>query len=333
MATCLTTLQQDATTWSGGLEGGGSGQSVMAAGSCGKETPNYSNQATAQGVFGWCVWVVCLGGVFGWCVWCVVVVYGGGVVKGLFWARGHVPVYCPHMFAHHAHPLFTMHTPCSPCTPLVPFYHVHTVLGQHVLDFWLNICICQSLIVDPEATENNLYQVLEGWCDVHQVCGVMIAWSVRCDLSWGGWGDDYIEWWCDVHGVCGVMYIVIPTYQPPPNPLYTIPHCILCLYTNCIPSPIVYPPPHTPKQQGPSPDEVALVDAARRLGFVFKGRAQGAITLEVQGKELVFTILNLQEFTSARGCMSVVAKAPDGVWGWGCICVGVYVYECRCQGT
>lgn len=68
--------------------------------------------------------------------------------------------------------------------------------------------------------------------------------------------------------------------------------------------------------QGPSPDEVALVDAARRLGMVFKGRQQGSITLEVQGRALKYTILNLQEFTSARGCMSVVAKAPDGA------CVG-----------
>ena len=52
--------------------------------------------------------------------------------------------------------------------------------------------------------------------------------------------------------------------------------------------------------------------------MVFKGRSQGFITLEVQGQELKYTILNLQEFTSARGCMSVVAKAPDGAWETQC---------------
>lgn len=32
-------------------------------------------------------------------------------------------------------------------------------MGQHILDFWLNLCVCQSLIVDPEASGDNLYQV------------------------------------------------------------------------------------------------------------------------------------------------------------------------------
>lgn len=34
------------------------------------------------------------------------------------------------------------------------------VLGQHLLDFWLNICICQSLIVEKPPGGGIVYQVI-----------------------------------------------------------------------------------------------------------------------------------------------------------------------------
>jgi phospholipid-transporting ATPase len=64
--------------------------------------------------------------------------------------------------------------------------------------------------------------------------------------------------------------------------------------------------------QGPSPDEVALVDAARQLGYVFKKRTQANITLNLLGKEVTYEILNVMEYSSDRGCMSVIARTPDG---------------------
>jgi len=64
--------------------------------------------------------------------------------------------------------------------------------------------------------------------------------------------------------------------------------------------------------QGPSPDEVALVDAARQLGFEFKKRSQGKLTLSLLGKEVEYEILNVMEYSSDRGCMSVIARTPDG---------------------
>ena len=67
-----------------------------------------------------------------------------------------------------------------------------------------------------------------------------------------------------------------------------------------------------PIYQGPSPDEVALVDAARQLGFEFKNRSQGTLTLNLLGKEVNYEILNVMEYSSDRGCMSVIARAPDG---------------------
>lgn len=67
-----------------------------------------------------------------------------------------------------------------------------------------------------------------------------------------------------------------------------------------------------PTYQGPSPDEVALVDAARQLGFEFKNRSQGNLTLNMLGKEVTYEILNVMEYSSDRGCMSVIARTPDG---------------------
>lgn len=66
-----------------------------------------------------------------------------------------------------------------------------------------------------------------------------------------------------------------------------------------------------PTYQGPSPDEVALVDAARQLGFEFKNRSQGNLTLNMLGKEVSYEILNVMEYSSDRGCMSVIARTPD----------------------
>lgn len=65
--------------------------------------------------------------------------------------------------------------------------------------------------------------------------------------------------------------------------------------------------------QGPSPDEVALVEAARQLGFQFIARGNRSITVDMQGHQTRYTILNVLEFSSERKRMSVIVKAPNGV--------------------
>lgn len=52
--------------------------------------------------------------------------------------------------------------------------------------------------------------------------------------------------------------------------------------------------------QGPSPDEVALVEAARQVGFEFKNRSMSSVTLSVFGEDAVFEILNVMEYSSER---------------------------------
>lgn len=37
--------------------------------------------------------------------------------------------------------------------------------------------------------------------------------------------------------------------------------------------------------QGPSPDEIALVDAARHIGFKYLGARQNIIRLSIMGRE------------------------------------------------
>jgi phospholipid-transporting ATPase len=61
-----------------------------------------------------------------------------------------------------------------------------------------------------------------------------------------------------------------------------------------------------------SPDEEALVKAARDLGVVFKARTPKSIIIEVDGAEEEYELLNLLEFNSTRKRMSVVVRFPDG---------------------
>jgi phospholipid-translocating ATPase len=64
--------------------------------------------------------------------------------------------------------------------------------------------------------------------------------------------------------------------------------------------------------QAASPDEAALVSAARELGFTVVERTLRSITLKITGEDdpIIVEILNIIEFTSDRKRMSVVIKLP-----------------------
>jgi phospholipid-translocating ATPase len=61
-----------------------------------------------------------------------------------------------------------------------------------------------------------------------------------------------------------------------------------------------------------SPDEAALVAAARDVGFPFVGKSKDAIDIEVMGQPERYTLLKTLEFNSTRKRMSVVVRTPDG---------------------
>lgn len=57
-----------------------------------------------------------------------------------------------------------------------------------------------------------------------------------------------------------------------------------------------------------SPDEAALVAAARNFGFVFKERSPNSITIEVMGKREMYELLCILDFNNVRKRMSVILR-------------------------
>eukprot|EP00026_Physarum_polycephalum_P000972 Phypoly_transcript_00973.p1 GENE.Phypoly_transcript_00973~~Phypoly_transcript_00973.p1 ORF type:complete len:1149 (+),score=209.12 Phypoly_transcript_00973:246-3692(+) len=64
--------------------------------------------------------------------------------------------------------------------------------------------------------------------------------------------------------------------------------------------------------QASSPDEAALVSAARFFGFEYSGKTTKTVTVTVQGKQLTYEVLNVLEFNSTRKRMSVIVRTPEG---------------------
>ncbi|XP_060272473.1 phospholipid-transporting ATPase IK isoform X24 [Ovis aries] len=64
--------------------------------------------------------------------------------------------------------------------------------------------------------------------------------------------------------------------------------------------------------QAASPDEEALVTAARNFGYVFLARTQDSITLMELGEECVYQVLAMMDFNSVRKRMSVLVRKPEG---------------------
>ncbi|XP_068179202.1 phospholipid-transporting ATPase ID [Antennarius striatus] len=61
-----------------------------------------------------------------------------------------------------------------------------------------------------------------------------------------------------------------------------------------------------------SPDERALVTAARNFGFVFRSRTPGTITTTEMGQPVTYTLLAILDFNNIRKRMSVIVRHADG---------------------
>lgn len=64
--------------------------------------------------------------------------------------------------------------------------------------------------------------------------------------------------------------------------------------------------------QAQSPDEGALVTAARNFGFVFRSRTPETITVVEWGKEVIYELLAVLDFNNVRKRMSVIVRSPEG---------------------
>lgn len=60
--------------------------------------------------------------------------------------------------------------------------------------------------------------------------------------------------------------------------------------------------------QAQSPDESALVSAARNFGFVFRSRTPNTITIEVRGRAEEYELLSILDFNNVRKRMSVILR-------------------------
>lgn len=64
--------------------------------------------------------------------------------------------------------------------------------------------------------------------------------------------------------------------------------------------------------QASSPDEAALVNAARKQGFTYLSRSNHDTVIDVFGRQETHELLETIEFDSARKRMSVITRDPDG---------------------
>ena len=70
--------------------------------------------------------------------------------------------------------------------------------------------------------------------------------------------------------------------------------------------------PYRLEYKAESPDEAALVAAARDVGFPFVQKTKDAIEIEVMGQSERYTLLQVIEFNSTRKRMSVLVRNPQG---------------------
>uniref|UniRef100_A0A5F9CQ64 Phospholipid-transporting ATPase n=1 Tax=Oryctolagus cuniculus TaxID=9986 RepID=A0A5F9CQ64_RABIT len=63
--------------------------------------------------------------------------------------------------------------------------------------------------------------------------------------------------------------------------------------------------------QAQSPDEGALVTAARNFGFVFRSRTSETITVVEMGETRVYQLLAILDFNNVRKRMSVIVRTPE----------------------
>ncbi|NXW11315.1 AT8B2 ATPase, partial [Fregetta grallaria] len=61
-----------------------------------------------------------------------------------------------------------------------------------------------------------------------------------------------------------------------------------------------------------SPDEGALVTAARNFGFVFQARTPETITVVEMGETKIYKLLAILDFNNVRKRMSVIVRSPEG---------------------
>uniref|UniRef100_A0AAR2M1Q2 Phospholipid-transporting ATPase n=1 Tax=Pygocentrus nattereri TaxID=42514 RepID=A0AAR2M1Q2_PYGNA len=79
--------------------------------------------------------------------------------------------------------------------------------------------------------------------------------------------------------------------------------------------------------QAQSPDEGALVTAARNFGFVFRTRTPETISVVEMGINITYELLAVLDFNNVRKRMSVIVRSPDGRLTLYCKGADTIIYE------
>ncbi|XP_037547990.1 phospholipid-transporting ATPase ID [Nematolebias whitei] len=79
--------------------------------------------------------------------------------------------------------------------------------------------------------------------------------------------------------------------------------------------------------QAQSPDEGALVTAARNFGFVFRSRTPETITTMEMGRRVTYELLAVLDFNNVRKRMSVIVRSPEGKMSLYCKGADTIIYE------
>ncbi|XP_009080970.1 PREDICTED: phospholipid-transporting ATPase IC, partial [Acanthisitta chloris] len=79
--------------------------------------------------------------------------------------------------------------------------------------------------------------------------------------------------------------------------------------------------------QAASPDEGALVTAARNFGYVFLSRTQNTITISEMGVQRTYDVLAILDFNSDRKRMSVIVREPSGIIRLYCKGADTVIYQ------
>eukprot|EP00117_Sycon_ciliatum_P050276 scpid17443/ scgid35512/ Probable phospholipid-transporting ATPase ID; ATPase class I type 8B member 2 len=82
--------------------------------------------------------------------------------------------------------------------------------------------------------------------------------------------------------------------------------------------------------QAQSPDEAALVSAARNFGIAFVARTPNSVTLNVHGQVRKYDLLCILDFDNVRKRMSVIVRCPDNQLMLYCKGADSVIYE-RCR--
>ncbi|XP_059192884.1 phospholipid-transporting ATPase ID-like [Centropristis striata] len=79
--------------------------------------------------------------------------------------------------------------------------------------------------------------------------------------------------------------------------------------------------------QAQSPDEGALVTAARNFGFVFRSRTPDSVSIVEMGRQRSYELLAILDFNNVRKRMSVIVRGPEGKLSLYCKGADTIIYE------